>query len=108
MHTYDAMLEPFEARTLAAIRAAFQAGWDELCRQVPHADLFLRNRLIGAIANLAQSGIDDPRELKRRALHRLRIGTVAEAPAHDTSVSGLHVGAYFSPDLQVAQGAVQP
>ncbi len=97
MHTYEAMLEPFETHTLTAIRAAFQAGWDELCRREPQADLFLRNRLIGAIANLAQSGIDDPDELKRGALHRLRLGTVAEA-----------AGAYFAPDLQVAQGAVQP
>lgn len=108
MNKYETLLEPFETHTLTAIRAAFQAGWDELCRQKPHADLYLRNRLIGAIANLAQSGVDDPCELKRRALHRLILGTVAEAPAHDTSVSGLHVGATFSPDLQVAQGAVQP
>ena len=108
MHTYEAMLEPFETHTLTAIRAAFQAGWDELCRQKPHADLFLRNRLIGAIANLAQSGIDDPGELKLGALQRLGLATVAEAPAPDTSVSGLHVGATFSPDPQVAQGAVQP
>lgn len=108
MHTYEAMLEPFETHTLTAIRAAFQASWDELCRQESHADLFLRNRLIGAIANLAQSGIDDPDELKRGALQRLRLGSVTEAPAHGTSASGLHVGACFSPDLQVAQGAVQP
>ena len=108
MNKYEALFEPFETRTLTAVRAAFQVGWDELCRQKPNADLFLRTRLIGAIANLAQSGVDDPGELKRRALHRLILGTDAEAPAHDTSVSGLHVGACFSPDLQVAQGAVQP
>lgn len=108
MHTYEAMLEPFEARTLTAIRTAFQTGWDELCQLVPHADLFLRNRFIGAITNLAQSGIDDPGELKREALQRLGLASVAEAPAPDTSVSDLHVGATFSPDLPVGQGAVQP
>jgi len=108
MHAYEAMLEPFEARTLTAIRAAFQEGWDGLRRQEPRADLFLRNRLIGVIANPVQSGIDYPGELKREALQRLGPATVAEMPAPDASVSGLYVGAYFSPDLHVARGAVQP
>lgn len=71
MHTYDALLEPFEPRTLDAIRAAFGAGWRELSRREPCADVRLRNRLVGTIANLARSGVEDPEELKRQALHKL-------------------------------------
>jgi hypothetical protein len=33
MNKYEALLEPFETHTLTAIRAAFQAGWDELYRK---------------------------------------------------------------------------
>jgi len=106
MHTYEAMLEPFEAHTLEAIRTAFQAGWDELSQQVPQADLLLRNRLVGAIANLAQSGIDDPGELKREALQRLRLASVTEEADPDTS--GLRLGGSPNPGARSPQGVVQP
>lgn len=108
MNKYEALLEPIETHTLTAIRAAFQAGWDELCRQKPHADLFLRNRLIGAIANLAQSGVDDPGELKGRALHRLKFGGTARMADPDPVASDLWVGSYSTPDIHVMQGAIQP
>jgi hypothetical protein len=79
MHAYDALLEPFEPRTLESIRAAFGASWSELSQREPCADARLRNRLVGTIANLARSGVEDPDELTRQALHRLmtaRLGGV--------------------------------
>jgi hypothetical protein len=108
MHTYDAILEPFDARTLAAIRTAFQASWEELCRQEPRTDLFLRNRLVGAIATLAQSGIDDPGELKRKALHKLELGSVTGMTDSDLLASGFHLANGSIPCACALQGAAQP
>ena len=107
MHTYEAILEPFGANRLAAIRTAFQASWEELCQREPHADLFLRNRLVGAIANLAQSGIDDPDELRRGALQRLRLGSVTEGLDPDAAITGLQVGSYPTSGIGAMRGAVQ-
>ena len=63
------LLEPFEPETLETIRAAFQAGWHELCNAgaLPNP-LMVRNRLAGTIACLAARGISDPMELKDQAL----------------------------------------
>jgi len=108
MKKYEAMLEPFDARTLTAIRSAFQAGWEELCQQVPHADLFLRNRLVGAIANLAQSGIDDPSELKREALQRLSLGSAKGMADPYPAASSWHASSYVLPSIPAVQEAMQP
>ena len=66
---YNRLFEPFEPETLERIRAAFQAGWHELCNAgaLPNP-LMVRNRLAGTIACLAARGISDPMELKDLAL----------------------------------------
>lgn len=79
-------LEPFEPHILCAIRAAFQAGWNEVARKLAADVSYARNRLLGTIAHLATKGIHDPHELKSQALHALGIG--ASALAGVTSHAG--------------------
>lgn len=68
----DRLLEPFAPQTLQAIQRAFQAGWTELSGTCGQADAIrTRNRLAGAIANLARKGIADPHNLKDEALRVL-------------------------------------
>ena len=66
---HNRLFEPFEPETLERIRAAFRAGWHELCNAgaLPNP-LMVRNRLAGTIACLAARGISDPMELKDQAL----------------------------------------
>lgn len=73
MADYDKLLEPFAPQTLQAIQRAFQAGWTELSGICGQADAIrTRNRLAGAIANLARKGIVDPLCLKDEALRVLK------------------------------------
>jgi len=82
----EPMLEPFEPHILSAIRTAFQSGWSEVSRELVADVNYMRNRLVGTIANLASTGILDPHELKSRALHTL--GIEASALAGGTSNGG--------------------
>jgi hypothetical protein len=69
----DRLLEPFAPQTLQAIQRAFQAGWTELSRTCGQTDAVrTRNRLAGAIANLAGKGIVDPHRLKDEALRLMK------------------------------------
>jgi hypothetical protein len=79
-------LEPFEPHILCAIRAAVQASWNEMKRELAADVDYARNRLIGTITHLASKGIHDPHELKSHALRALGIG--ASALAGDTSHAG--------------------
>jgi hypothetical protein len=76
MREHNHVLEPFEPEMLERIRAAFQAGWHELCnaRALPNP-LIVRNRLAGTIACLAARGISDPLELKDQALRTVTAQT---------------------------------
>jgi hypothetical protein len=82
------MLEPFAPDTLATIRAAFRAGWQELTAGASAGDPILRNRLAGAIANLARAGVDDADELKRKALRRLKARTPLSPSRPTASATG--------------------
>jgi hypothetical protein len=74
MSTHDRLLEPFDAATLAAIQTAFAAAWHELCNRGPvHSPTQVRNRLAGALAQLAHTGATDPMHLKEKALQRLAV-----------------------------------
>jgi hypothetical protein len=74
MSQHDPLFEPFDAPTLAAIRTAFAAAWHELCNRGPvPSPAQVRNRLAGALAQLAHSGVTDPMHLKERALQRLAL-----------------------------------
>jgi hypothetical protein len=76
----DELLQPMKEDVLNAIHAGFQAAWRELCESTLIGDPErTRNKLLGAIANLAQCGIRDPLELKARALRSLR-ATAAREP----------------------------
>jgi hypothetical protein len=82
----EPLLELFEPHLLSAIRTAFQAGWSEVSGEFVADVSYMRNRLVGTIANLAANGIADPQELKNQALHALGIG--ASAPAGGMSNDG--------------------
>jgi hypothetical protein len=74
MSQHDSLLDPFDAPTLAAIQTAFAAAWHELCNRGPvPSPAQERNRLAGALAQLAHSGITDPIHLKEKALQRLAV-----------------------------------
>jgi hypothetical protein len=81
MHDCEILLQPFELRRLKAIQTAFRVGWSELSKDGDMSDPFVRNKLAGTLAALAQSGIDDADELKWRALHRLRCRKNASSSA---------------------------
>lgn len=81
----EPLLEPFEPHTLSAIRMAFQAAWSEVSREVVADVSYMRNRLVGTIANLARKGILDPHELKTQALVALGLlGNQATSAAGGT------------------------
>jgi hypothetical protein len=67
----DISLEPFAPHVLAAIRTAFEAGWNEISRGVSADATCMRNRFAGTLANLANKGILNPEELKEQALEAL-------------------------------------
>jgi hypothetical protein len=74
MSQHDPLLDPFDAPTLAAIQTAFAAAWHERCNRGPvPSPAQERNRLAGALAHLAHSGVTDPMHLKERALQRLAL-----------------------------------
>jgi len=76
----DRLLEPFAPQTLEVIQRAFQAGRSELSRTCGQADAIrTRNRLAGAIANLARKGIVDPHRLKDEALRLLNASPQASS-----------------------------
>jgi hypothetical protein len=82
MADYDKLLEPFAPQTLRAIQRAFHAGWSELSRTCGQADAIgTRNRLAGAIANLARKGIVDPHNLKDEALRVVNASRLASSRA---------------------------
>jgi hypothetical protein len=85
MRRDEALLEPFAPEILAAIRAAFRAGWQELAGDQPNDNPILRNKLAGTLARLARSGIQDADELKRQAL--LRLSAVKLGPAADAAAA---------------------
>jgi hypothetical protein len=76
----DELLQPMEPHVLNAIHEGFHAAWPELCASTPTGDPErTRNKLLGAIANLAQCGIRDPLELKGRALRSMRATAARES-----------------------------
>jgi hypothetical protein len=66
----------FDSEILTLIKAAFEAGWHELCStNAPIAAVragTLRNRLAQTILHLAENGERNPNVLKTRAIMSLR------------------------------------
>jgi hypothetical protein len=70
MSDYRHLFEPFDEPTLRSIRSAYRRAWPEI-RSTHHDPQVMRNRLVGTLARLAQSGFGHPDHLKAEALKAL-------------------------------------
>jgi hypothetical protein len=70
MTNLDRLFEPFDERILTSIRSAYRQAWPHM-QVATHDTHVVRNKLIGTLATLAGSGINDPARLSSEALKAL-------------------------------------